>query len=410
MSMRINRPRRRKHRRHSRRYEQFLADMATKYDGQQTTYDCTAVDATDDFLTITGDISGLRGKPVKCFGPPPPELREQQLYTEEAADETLVYYDPRAIATEANVGLAAWDLTPDAASVAVVNNTVFIADHGFQTGSGPVRLTTTGVLPTGLAAATDYWIIAVAADRVSFATNKANADAGTAINITAAGSGVHTATWTETFADSAVDPDEDTITATAHGLLTGDGPVQLTTDDTEPAGLALVTDYWAIRVDADTLQLAASYEDAVAAEPVVVDITDDGTGNHTLTRAVDSGVVSVTSNQMSWPAHGMVTGDGPVTLTTDDALPTGLAAATDYYIIASSDDTVAFASSEANALAGTAVNVTAAGSGTHTMDRTFSLGADLTAEGIEKWMALGVVKRRQLIAGAAEDADTIFDD
>jgi plastocyanin len=405
MSMRINRPRRRKHRKHSRRYNAFLAAMAAKYSGQETTYPCTAVDDTDDFLTLTGDYPHAVNMPSRVDGPPPPELRDVTLYAVEASDETVVRLGNQ---NGALVDFAAWDITPDAASVAVASDTVFIADHGFQTGSGPVQLTTDGVLPTGLAAATNYWIIDVADDRVKLATSKANADAGTAVAITAAGSGVHTATWTETFAAAAVDDATDEITATAHGLLTGDGPVQLTTDDTEPAGIDLLTDYWVIRIDDDTLQLAASREDALAGTEV--DITDPGAGNHTLTRAVDSGVVSVTSNEMSWPAHGMETGDGPVTLSSDGALPTGLAALTDYYIIASSDDTVAFATSEANALAGTAVNVTAAGSGTHTMDRTFSLGADLTADGIEKWMALGHVSRRELLAGAAEDADTIFDD
>ena len=35
------------------------------------------------------------------------------------------------------------------------------AGHGFFTGTGPVRVTTTGTLPAGLSVATDYWVIRV---------------------------------------------------------------------------------------------------------------------------------------------------------------------------------------------------------------------------------------------------------
>lgn len=72
----------------------------------------------------------------------------------------------------------------------------------------------------------------------------------------------------------------DTLNAAVHGLLTGDGPIQLTTDDTLPAGLELATDYWVIKTGAGTLKVAASLADAL--NGVAVAITDDGTGTHTL--------------------------------------------------------------------------------------------------------------------------------
>ena len=65
-----------------------------------------------------------------------------------------------------------------------------------------------------------------------------------------------------------------------HGLETGDGPIQLTTTDTLPAGLSLSTDYWVIRVDAGTIQLAASLDDAL--DGTAVAFTDGGTGTHTI--------------------------------------------------------------------------------------------------------------------------------
>lgn len=58
-----------------------------------------------------------------------------------------------------------------------------------------------------------------------------------------------------------------------------------------------------------------------------------------------------------------------VRLTTSGTLPAGLALATDYYVIKVTDDTCKLATSYANAIAGTAINITDAGTGTHTMSR-----------------------------------------
>lgn len=73
----------------------------------------------------------------------------------------------------------------------------------------------------------------------------------------------------------------ETFTKAAHGFQTGDGPYQLTTTTTLPAGLALATDYYVIRVDANDFQLATSLANALAgtAQP----ISDNGTGVHTIT-------------------------------------------------------------------------------------------------------------------------------
>lgn len=56
-----------------------------------------------------------------------------------------------------------------------------------------------------------------------------------------------------------------------------------------------------------------------------------------------------------------------VRLTTTTTLPGGLATATDYYFIRMSDTTFELATSYANAIAGTQINITDAGTGTHTV-------------------------------------------
>ena len=65
--------------------------------------------------------------------------------------------------------------------------------HGLKNGDGPVRVSNSGGgLPTGLAAATDYWAIFVDVDNIKLATTQANAIAGVAINITTNGTGTQT--------------------------------------------------------------------------------------------------------------------------------------------------------------------------------------------------------------------------
>jgi len=56
-----------------------------------------------------------------------------------------------------------------------------------------------------------------------------------------------------------------------------------------------------------------------------------------------------------------------VRLTTTTTLPAPLATATDYYVIKASDTTFKLATSYANAIAGTQINITDAGTGTHTI-------------------------------------------
>jgi hypothetical protein len=89
-------------------------------------------------------------------------------------------------------------------------------------------------------------------------------------------------TGTADVAASATDVDDttDEITLTSHTFHTGQ-ICRVTTSNTLPAGLAINTDYWVIKVDANTIQLAASYADAIAG--TAIDLTTAGVGNQTIT-------------------------------------------------------------------------------------------------------------------------------
>jgi hypothetical protein len=78
--------------------------------------------------------------------------------------------------------------------VSVASDVITEIAHGMYTGDR-VQLSTTGVLPSPLAAATDYWVIRFNNNGIQLATSAANAHAGTFIDITsAAGGGTHTVT------------------------------------------------------------------------------------------------------------------------------------------------------------------------------------------------------------------------
>jgi hypothetical protein len=73
------------------------------------------------------------------------------------------------------------------------NDTLTMTAHGQVTGSLG-QCTTTGGLPTGLSTSTNYYVIVVDANTIKLATSLANAVAGTAVDITGAGTGVQTFT------------------------------------------------------------------------------------------------------------------------------------------------------------------------------------------------------------------------
>lgn len=96
-------------------------------------------------------------------------------------------------------GDGAWTPVGSSAQVAAVQKTcadtdintgtdsLTVTSHGFSTGDR-VLLSTSGTLPTGLTAG-EYWVIRTDANTIKLATSSDLAAAGTAVNITAAGSG-----------------------------------------------------------------------------------------------------------------------------------------------------------------------------------------------------------------------------
>lgn len=84
-------------------------------------------------------------------------------------------------------------------------------------------------------------------------------------------------------------------------------------------------------------------------------------------------VRSGSTNNFTATAHGQVVGSLGQ-LTTSSALPGGLSTSTNYFIIVIDVNTIAFATTLANAIAGTPVTITSGGTGTQTFTPTTSAG------------------------------------
>ena len=255
-----------------------------------------------------------------------------------------------------------------------------------------------------------------------------------------------TAPVIRTIATSMVDTSAESITQTGHGMRTG---TKLTYQDGSGTALAGLTDntaYYVIYLTDDTFKLATSLSNAAAG--TTINLT--GTGNNaqtfqgdtaTATATVTSGAVTsvavatVGSDYQSDPAVTVAapTGSGSLDLTSSSVLvvaddeivvpsamyaaistgdavtytqgssgaQTNLTTTTVYYLIKSgTSNKISLATSNANAVAGTKIDLThvASGGTAHTLigataTLTANRGTGDTAVGVEKGFHVGWVKR-----------------
>ena len=83
----------------------------------------------------------------------------------------------------------------------------------------------------------------------------------------------------------------DTMTATAHGLLTGTAFYIVSTTGAVPGGITTGRFYYAVVVDVNTIKVADTYADAIAGTPIVIDLLTNGSGTHSaLTGTFDGSI------------------------------------------------------------------------------------------------------------------------
>lgn len=179
-------------------------------------------------------------------------------------------------------------------------------------------------------------------------------------------------------------------TKSTHGFGKGD---RITfTGGTPPAPLVPGTDYFAIRVDADTLKVASSVANANA--DTALNLTTVGAGTVTINRIR----ISDLDNRLR-------TGD--IVTFTGGIPPAPLEVGVPYHAIRVNDHTFKVAMTRADALEGVAVDLTTAGSGQIQVteeSRSYREVIDDAAE--TEWGR----KREVLVVGDAEDTEGSLDD
>jgi hypothetical protein len=168
----------------------------------------------------------------------------------------------------------------------------------------------------------------------------------------------------KTIAPTDINTTTNEITITAHGWITGQ-PVVLMIGTTAPTPLTNDTLYYVIRIDDNTIKLAYSLANAFAG--TAYDITDQGTGNHTLSTTaynVASTSFNTTTNEITMTGHGLVTG-ATLYFFTGGTVPTGLTNYRDYWVIRVDNDKIKLANTYADAIAGTAVDFSTQGTNAH---------------------------------------------
>ena len=247
--------------------------------------------------------------------------------------------------------------TSDVVRGVVVNtalDTLTINNHGFQVDQ-PIQYDAGGgTAISPLQDQTTYFV-----QEVIDANNirlKISLNAVTYINFTAAGTST-----TNSFIFVTVNLLNDELYLPNHGLSTGQAVVYSNGGGTSVGGLTSGTTYFIIKRDNSIVRLASSAANAAAASPVAVNLTAVGTGTQTLTVTA----LNLATDTFTIPGHGFLQGELVQYDSQGQTAIAGLVTATPYYIIFVNGDNLKLATTPENAIAGTAVNVTAAGVGTH---------------------------------------------
>lgn len=180
----------------------------------------------------------------------------------------------------------------------------------------------------------------------------------------------------------------DVITAVAHGLANGTAMFLKNFGGALPTGLSPNTLYYVVNQTVNTFQLSATLGGAA------INFTTNGTGTNTYSTAfkvsdlrgvapigvgtrvvtfifdATVGGVNTATDSITVPTNTALQTGQPLVLS-GAGLPTGLTAGT-YYVIRVDATTIKLATSVALAQAGTAVDITAVGTGTATLTQTLA--------------------------------------
>lgn len=254
-----------------------------------------------------------------------------------------------------------------AADVNSSSDTITYVDHGFNEGDKVIYFengASAGI--TNLVNAVSYYIIVIDEDTIKLATSRAFAIASspTAINLDAS-SAVGTAfqlVLVEEYVEGVVvdsqllnlhgvnvtttnvDTSTETITSLSHGFSNGDIVTYYSNGGTAIGGLTNGNEYYIVNAATDTFK---------------VSLTSGGSAINLSSTGNSAQAFLKIDNTFYLPNHGFVTGQ-EVTYAEDSGSISTLTDATNYFIIKVTANTIKLATTYANAIAGTTINITPA--------------------------------------------------
>jgi hypothetical protein len=292
-------------------------------------------------------------------------------------------------------------------TVNIVEDTLYIPNHGLVDGQRVVYTNNGTTSVTGLTQGATYFIRVVDSSIIKLALTAALT---TFANITAAGVGTHS------LVINSLDFVNDIISAPSHGFIQGELVQYDSKGQTVVNGLTTNTPYYVIFVDGDNLKLATTPENAITGVAVDLIETPAGVGRHALQSltntpdgiydvnsvpspttftAIAKGnvpvivkllnprvAINLTLNTFLVPSHGFSTGT-KVTYAQGEAATDieGLVDATDYFVVTVNRDYIRLAASAENAASGVTLPITGYGTGVaHTLT-TSQINGNLTGSG-----------------------------
>lgn len=212
-----------------------------------------------------------------------------------------------------------------------------------------------------------------------------------------------------------VNPATDVVTMFTYDWKTGQKVQVSNSGGGLPDPLVVSTDYYVIAVTSSTIRLATSMANANAG--TYIDITTTGTGTHTIQtndpapfEVSLSADIDYDTNYITETAHGYYTGASVRVTNQAFPLPSGLSFSTDYYIIVIDADTFEIASSLANALAGTAIDLSAP-TGTWNASNVLIDEFDPSQGNFTFQTSTGKISAASMsYGGAGTDSSTLFTD
>jgi len=273
--------------------------------------------------------------------------------------------------------------------VDTVGDLIISPSHEMETGEKVIYLQGDGDAISPLTDGNEYYVIRLDANTFRLAGTLADASAGAFIAISSTGSGtmqgVQRDTIVSTFDPTRTVPVVDTVNNSielpGHGLNTGDEVNYQASGGSAIGGLADNTNYFAIYIDADHIQLAATAADALTGTEISLSSGATlGAGLHVLRVIPEVNIAEFPDRQIDFdptlvpaldlaadtirmPNHRLATAD-PLTYLAGSGTPIGgLVNGTEYYVIVVDANTIRLAASPTDAIAGTRVDLTAGATG-----------------------------------------------